>query len=556
MAVTEITVDKLTDMVRVAAHRLSKNVEFVNSLNVFPVPDGDTGTNMSLTLASGVKNVNNANAATVGDMTKALAKGTLMGARGNSGVISSQLFRGFAKATEGKKVLTAQDLADALTGGVQTAYKAVMKPVEGTILTVAREAAKAGNKAAQNNDDATVVMQAVVTGAKRALAATPSLLPILKEVGVVDSGGQGLVFIYEGFLEALDGHVSSDEYVPDDEEMDEMVNAVHHQAIQGQLATSDIKYGYCTEMMVELNQHPEKGHEFDYDTFRNYLNDLGDSLLVVADDEVVKVHVHTEHPGKVYHYGAQFGTLDKIKIDNMRAQHDDIVERQAKEAEKPQAAAKFGVVAVASGHGVAELYRSLGVTEILEGGQTMNPSTEDILAAIKRANAKNVIVLPNNGNIFLAAKQAAENANNHVQVVPTKSIQQGMTAMLSFNPDETLTTNVSEMTDSLDTVASGELTIATRDTSINGMTIKKDDFIGIVDGNIVVNGTDRVEVMTEMITKMLSEDSEIITILYGTDGTKEEAQQIADAVTAENDDLEVEIHEGDQPVYAYLVSVE
>lgn len=556
MAVTEITVDKLTDMIRVAAHRLSKNVEFVNSLNVFPVPDGDTGTNMSLTLASGVKNVNNVNAKTVGEMTKALAKGTLMGARGNSGVISSQLFRGFAKATEKKTTLTAQDLADALTGGVQTAYKAVMKPVEGTILTVAREAAKAGNKAAQTNNDATVVMQAVVTGAKRSLAQTPNLLPVLKEVGVVDSGGQGLVFIYEGFLEALNGQTSSDEYVPDDQEMDEMINAVHHQSIQGQLSTADIKYGYCTEMMVELNQHPEKGQEFDYDSFRNYLNDLGDSLLVVADDEVVKVHVHTEHPGRVFRYGSKYGKLDKIKIDNMRAQHDDIVERQAQEATKPQAPAQFGVVAVASGHGVAELYRSLGVTEILEGGQTMNPSTEDILAAIKKANAENVLVLPNNGNIFMAAQQAASNAKNAVQVVPTKSIQQGMTAMLSFNPDETLAENAKEMTDSLSTVASGELTVATRDTTINGMTIKKDDFIGIVDGDIAVNGTDRVQVMTDMITKMLTEDSEIITILYGVDGTKEEAQAVADAVTAENDDLEVEIHEGDQPVYAYLVSVE
>ncbi|MFT8410300.1 MAG: DAK2 domain-containing protein [Schleiferilactobacillus perolens] len=556
MAVTEITVERLTDMIRVAAHRLSKNVEFVNSLNVFPVPDGDTGTNMSLTLASGVKNVNNANAATVGAMTKALAKGTLMGARGNSGVISSQLFRGFAKATENKKTLTAQDLADALTGGVQTAYKAVMKPVEGTILTVAREAAKAGNKAAQNSDDAVVVMQAVVNGAKRSLAATPSLLPVLKEVGVVDSGGQGLVFIYEGFLEALNGKVTSDEYVISDTEMDEMVNAVHHQSIQGQLSTADIKYGYCTEMMVELNQKPAEGHEFNYDTFRNYLNDLGDSLLVVADDEVVKVHVHTEHPGKVYRYGAQFGQLDKIKIDNMRAQHDDIVERQASEAAKPQAPAKFGVVAVASGHGVAELYRSLGVTQILEGGQTMNPSTQDILAAVKKANALNVIILPNNGNIFMAAQQAAQQAENHVAVVPTKSIQQGMTAMLSFNPDETLKENVAEMSDSLNTVASGEMTVATRDTSINGLTIHKDDFIGIVDGDIAVNGTDRVQVMTDMILKMLTEDSEIITILYGTEGTKEEAQQVADAITAQSDDLEVEIHEGDQPVYAYLVSVE
>ena len=321
MVLNEIDSKQFRDMVRVATHRIGKNAEFVNSLNVFPVPDGDTGTNMNLTIESGAKAVSENPSTSVSDLTESLAKGMLMGARGNSGVITSQLFRGFYKATQGMKTLTAQELANAFSNGVATAYKAVMKPVEGTILTVARVAAQAGATKANDTDDVTEVMKAVVEGAKKALKSTPDLLPVLKQVGVVDSGGQGLLFIYEGFLEGLMGENFADQYQPDENEMDEMINAMHHQSsVQSQLATQDIKNGYCTEIMVDLDADVPNKKKFDLEEFRKHLSGLGDSLLAVSDGEIAKVHVHTEHPGDVFQYGSQFGQLGKIKIDNMRIQ--------------------------------------------------------------------------------------------------------------------------------------------------------------------------------------------------------------------------------------------
>ena len=555
MQLKEIQGKQFQDMIRVAAHRLGRNAEFVNSLNVFPVPDGDTGTNMNLTVKSGAKAVNETNNEDVGLLTKKFAKGLLMGARGNSGVITSQLFRGFAKSTEGKEKLNAKDLASAFTGGVETAYQAVMKPVEGTILTVAREAAKAALLKANESDDIIEVVKALVETAKTALASTPDLLPVLKEVGVVDSGGQGLVFIYEGFLEGLTGETAEkDVYVPDEAEMDEMVNATHHQSVQSQLSTADIKFGYCTEMMVELGQGSKPTEKFDYQVFRNYLNELGDSLLVVADEEVVKVHVHTEHPGQVLGYGQKFGSLAKIKIDNMRIQHENIIEKDEPQPVKgPQ---EWGIVAIASGEGVAELFRSLGVTYVLSGGQTMNPSTQDIAEAIKATNAKKVLVLPNNGNILLAAKQAQEVVEQEVGIVPSKSISQGMTALLSFNPESSIDGNVAEMTDALAMVKSGQITEAIRDTEIDGLQIHEGHFMGIVDGKILVDNADRLQASIETATKMLDDESEIVTIIIGQSGSEQEAQQIADAVTAVDDEIEVEIHQGDQPVYPYLIAVE
>lgn len=541
-------------MVRVAAHRLSNNAEFVNSLNVFPVPDGDTGTNMSLSFQSGAKEVNDSNADSVGVLAQCLAKGLLMGARGNSGVISSQLFRGFAKRVEKLSTLTAQDLVNGFVGGVETAYKAVMKPVEGTILTVAREAAKAGIKTASKTDDISVVMRAIVDGARAALKTTPDLLPVLKEVGVVDSGGQGLVFIYEGFLEGLTGEKSKDIHTPSQSEMDEMVNATHHQSVQSQLDTKDIKNGFCTEMMIKLGSTPQF-QKFNYEEFRNHLSNLGDSLLAVADDEVVKVHVHTEHPGLVWAYGQQFGTLSKIKIDNMRLQHETIIENDEPDM-KPAAPIDYGIIAIAAGDGLAQIFKSLGVTYVLNGGQTMNPSTKDILDAITALNAKRVIVLPNNGNILMAAQQAAQAADMPVAIVPSKTISQGMTAMFAFNPDNDLGTNEAEMTDALATVTSGQITQAIRDTTINGMTIKKDDFMGIINGDIAVAAPDRQQVTIDTLNKMIDEDSEVITILVGVDGSMAEAEAIKAAVLAEHDDMEAEIHRGDQLVYAYLLSVE
>ena len=552
MVLKEIDSKKFRDMVRVATHRLGRNAEFINSLNVFPVPDGDTGTNMNLTIESGAKAVAQNTSNSVGDLTESLAKGMLMGARGNSGVISSQLFRGVYKATQGMKTLNAQELANAFSNGVATAYKAVMKPVEGTILTVARVGAQEGANKANETDDVEEVMKAIVEGAKKALKTTPDLLPVLKQVGVVDSGGQGLLFIYEGFLEGLLGEEFADRYQPDEGEMDEMINAMHHQSVQSQLSTQDIANGYCTEIMVDLTADVPNKKTFNLDEFRDHLSKLGDSLLAVSDDEVAKVHVHTEHPAAIFAYGSQFGQLGKIKIDNMRIQHETIVNS----SEENQESVDFAVIAVASGNGIRKLFESEGVNRIISGGQTMNPSTQDIIDSIKKSGAKKAIVMPNNGNIIMAAKQAAEVSDVPVGIVPTKTISQGLTAMLSFDPDDSLDDNVANMTDALDTVVSGEVTKANRDTTINDIEIHQNDFLGIVDGDIKVANTDLITATSTMIEKMLDEDAEIITVMYGRDSNKKEAQQLVDAVKKKHDDLEFEIHDGGQPVYNFLISVE
>ena len=552
MVLKEIDSKKFRDMVRVATHRLGRNAEFINSLNVFPVPDGDTGTNMNLTIESGAKAVSENPSNSVGDLTESLAKGMLMGARGNSGVISSQLFRGVYKATQGMQTLNAQELANAFSNGVATAYKAVMKPVEGTILTVARVAAQEGANKANETDDVEEVMKAIVEGAKAALKTTPDLLPVLKQVGVVDSGGQGLLFIYEGFLEGLLGEDFADRYQPDEGEMDEMINAMHHQSVQSQLATQDIDHGYCTEIMVDLTADMPDKKPFNLEEFRDHLSKLGDSLLAVSDDEVAKVHIHTEHPGAIFEYGSQFGQLGKIKIDNMRIQHETIVNN----SEEQQESVDFAVIAVASGNGIRKLFESEGVNRIISGGQTMNPSTQDIIDAIKKSGAKKAIVLPNNGNIVMAAKQAAEVSDIPVGIVPTKTISQGLTAMLSFDADDTLENNVDNMTDSLEDVVSGEVTKANRDTTINGIEIHENDFLGIIDGDIQVAEKDLVQSTVDMIEKMLDEDSEIITVMFGRDSNKEEANQVVSALEEKHDDLEFEVHNGGQPVYNFLISVE
>ncbi|RMC49355.1 DAK2 domain-containing protein [Lactobacillus sp. ESL0225] len=552
MVLKEIDSKKFRDMVRVATHRLGRNAEFINSLNVFPVPDGDTGTNMNLTIESGAKAVSENTSSSVGDLTESLAKGMLMGARGNSGVISSQLFRGIYKATQGMQTLNAQELANAFSNGVATAYKAVMKPVEGTILTVARVAAQDGVNKANETDDVEEVMKAIVEGAKRALKTTPDLLPVLKQVGVVDSGGQGLLFIYEGFLEGLLGESFADRYQPDEGEMDEMINAMHHQSVQSQLSTQDIDHGYCTEIMVDLTADIPNKKAFNLEEFRSYLSKLGDSLLAVSDDEVAKVHIHTEHPGEIFTYGSQFGQLGKIKIDNMRIQHETIVNSN----EENQESVDFAVIAVASGNGIRKLFESEGVNRIISGGQTMNPSTQDIIDAIKKSGAKQAIVLPNNGNIVMAAKQAAEVSDIPVGIVPTKTISQGLTAMLSFDQDASLEDNIESMTMALETVVSGEVTQANRDTNINGIDIHKDDYLGIIDGDIQVATVDLINSTVNMIEKMLDEDSEIITVVYGRDSNKEQADQIIAALEAKHDDLEFEVHDGGQPVYNFLISVE
>lgn len=562
MKVEKITETEFRKMILTSSDRLNKNAEFINSLNVFPVPDGDTGTNMSLSFASGSKYVSESTSANVGDLAQALAKGLLMGARGNSGVILSQVFRGFAKSVSNKKELTPQDLAQALQGGVETAYKAVMKPQEGTILTVARKSAEAAKKVAKDGGDIVAVMKDTYEAAEAALKTTPDLLLVLKEVGVVDSGGQGLTFVYQGFYDALSGNVRDDEvHKPSPVEMDEMVSAEHHKSAQGKLNTEDIKYGYCTEIMVRLGAGRLVEKKFDYDEFRGYLAEIGDSLLVIADDEVVKVHVHTEHPGMVLSYGQKFGSLIKVKVDNMRLQHETILEKDEEEEREEEISENeisgdYGIIAIASGEGVAEIFKNLGVTYVLSGGQTMNPSTQDIVDAIVKTKKDKVIILPNNKNIFLAADQAAEVCDVDAVVVPSKTIAQGMAAMLGFSKDADLEENKEAMTDELDTVISGQVTIAVRDTTIEGREIKKDDYMGIVDGNIVVTNPDRREAAIEMVKAMLDEDSEVVTIIYGEDGNKEEAEAIETAVSELDEDLEIEIHEGNQPVYPYLISVE
>ncbi|MFF1055444.1 DAK2 domain-containing protein [Streptococcus pyogenes] len=553
---SNITTSLFQEMVQAAATRLGKQAEYVNSLNVFPVPDGDTGTNMSMTMDNGAKEVADKPASTVGEVGQMLSKGLLMGARGNSGVITSQLFRGFGQSIKGKDELTGKDLAQAFQVGVEVAYKAVMKPVEGTILTVSRGAATAALKKADLTDDAVEVMQAALDGAKGALAKTPDLLPVLKEVGVVDSGGQGLVFIYEGFLSALNGdYVTSADFKATPANMSEMINAEHHKSVVGYVATEDITYGYCTEIMVALKQGPTYVKEFNYDEFQGYLSGLGDSLLVVNDDEIVKVHVHTEDPGLVMQEGLKYGSLIKIKVDNMRNQHEAQVQKT--DVEKNKAEVKdFGLIAVVAGEGLSEIFKAQGVDYVISGGQTMNPSTEDIVKAIEAVNAKQVIILPNNKNIFMAAQSAAEVVDIPAAVVATRTVPQGFTSLLAFDPSKSLEDNVADMSTSLSDVVSGSVTLAVRDTTIDGLEIHENDFLGMVDGKIIVSNPDMEATLKAAFEKMIDEDSEIVTIFVGEEGDQDLAEELAGYLGETYEDVEVEIHQGDQPVYPYLMSVE
>lgn len=545
-------------MVQAAAAKLNQQAEFINSLNVFPVPDGDTGTNMSMSMASGAKYEREATSTAVGELAQSVAKGLLMGARGNSGVILSQIFRGFAKGCEGKTTLSTKDFVDAYANGAKTAYKAVMKPTEGTILTVVRESAQAGLNKVKETDDLEAVLATIVAAADAALQKTPELLPVLKEVGVVDSGGQGLAFVLHAFYGALTGEEIADE-LPDNAQMDEMINAKHHQSAQGKLDPDDIEFGYCTQMMVRIGKGKQVTQAFDYETFYNYLADLGDSLLVINDDEVVKVHVHTEHPGKVLTWGQQFGDLQTVKVDNMRWQQEEIMKEDQPAqptATAPQETPATAVIAVASGDGVAKLLQSLGVTQVIAGGQTMNPSIQDLADAINQSGAKQALILPNNGNIFMAAEQAAQVADIPVQIVHTKTIAQAMSALLEYNPEASLADNQAAMESVLGNVASGEVTVAVRDTQLNGQTIHKDDYMGIVDGEIVAVAPTVAAAAEKMVAAMLDEDSEVVTILYGADGSKEAAEALKEQILTQDDELDVQIYEGDQPVYPYLISVE
>ncbi|MCR2820762.1 DAK2 domain-containing protein [Lederbergia panacisoli] len=554
MSITSLDGNQFAEMIIIGANHLSANAKMVDALNVFPVPDGDTGTNMNLSMSSGSKEVQNNRQEHIGKVAAALSKGLLMGARGNSGVILSQLFRGFAKDIEAKPFLSAEEFAHALEAGVNTAYKAVMKPVEGTILTVAKDSAKKAVEIAKNESNIVIIMENTLQEAKASLQRTPDLLPVLKEVGVVDSGGQGLVCVYEGFLAVLKG-----EKLPDTPllapSMDELVSAQHHQSVQSFMNTEDIEYGYCTEFMVKFEKDKKAFSEID---FQKDLSEFGDSLLVISDEDVVKVHIHAEHPGEVLSYGQQYGSLINMKIENMREQHSSIVDQDHHVDAKTNSKEKqeYAIIAVSMGSGIASLFKSIGATEVIEGGQTMNPSTEDIMKAIKAANANKVIILPNNKNIIMAAEQAAEIAEEEVIVVPTKTVPQGLAAVLAFNPTQTLEKNGQGMKEAISAIKTGQVTFAVRDTMIDGLQIAKDDYMGINDGKIVGTNKDLVKAAYHLLTNMIDEDSEILTIIYGEDTKQDELNQLLDLINEQYEDIEIEVHNGKQPLYNFIFSVE
>ncbi|MDD9138403.1 DAK2 domain-containing protein [Fructobacillus sp. CRL 2054] len=562
--ITTITPLEYGKMVNAAAAKLSANAENINKLNVFPVPDGDTGTNMALSMASGAEYERESQDQTVGQLSKATAKGLLMGARGNSGVILSQIFRGMSNSMADKATLSARDMADALMEAAKVAYKSVMKPTEGTILTVIREAAAEADRSASAGDALPVMMKNVQVAAQKALDSTPDLLPVLKEVGVVDSGGQGLVMVLSAFTDVILGTFDENNLeAPDNAELDQMVSNLHAGAQADEsLNPDDIQFSYCTEIMVDLGQGTTWTKDFDYDTFYNFIADKGDSLLVINDDDVVKVHVHTEDPGTIIHWGTEFGSLRKVKVDNMRNQQQAVIDEQAAEnkanaqkAEKAEAP-ELAVFAVASGDGIAKLFDSLGVYQVITGGQTMNPSTKDFVDAIQQSGAKKAIILPNNSNIFLAADQAKEMAEVPVAVVKSRSIQQGLTAMMAYNPDASVEDNEAAMTDELGTVVSGAVTQAVRETSLKGHDIKKGDWLGMKDGEIVVVGKKLVDTSKALLEQMCDDDSEIVTIISGKGAKPKEEKALEEAISEIDEDLEIEVHDGGQDLYPFLLSVE
>lgn len=570
-------------MVEAGALQLKTNADKVNALNVFPVPDGDTGTNMNLTLTSGVEELRRRPSEHLGKAAEALAKGLLMGARGNSGVILSQLFRGFSKAVADHESADAQLFAAALQNGVDMAYKAVVKPVEGTILTVAKEAAKHGVHVAKRTSDVGAVMHEVLTGGGEALARTPELLPVLKQVGVVDSGGQGLIYIYEGFasaLEALEGEPSvpsvpyaafGTESIDISFEAERPVLAAREHGAepvraQAKLATEDIEFGYCTEFIVTLNPAKLAGRPFDEERFRQELSQFGDSLLVVADEDLVKVHIHAEYPGSVMNHAQTFGELSRIKIENMRDQHTHLLFEEAPglhisaaniPEEKAAIAKRYGFVAVSAGEGISGIFQSLGVDEILPGGQTMNPSTEDIVKSIGKVDAQTVFVLPNNSNIIMAAQQAVELVENkQVIVIPSKSIPQGIAAAIAFQEHAAPEENADEMQQALQQVQSGQVTYAVRDTQMDGMDIRQGDYIGIYNGKIVVSEPDCVASCQALIDRMAENGAEIVALYSGEDASEEMTRRLIEYVEEAYPELELEVHDGGQPLYYYIISAE
>lgn len=537
------------------AYNLERNKDYINELNVFPVPDGDTGSNMSLTIMAAAREVSALENPSMDELSKKISSGSLRGARGNSGVILSQLLRGFCKEIKGKKQITVSVLADGFVRAVETAYKAVMKPKEGTILTVAKGVAEKAVELSEMDMDFETLGQEILDHGNEVLKQTPELLPVLKEAGVVDSGGQGLMEFLTGAYNGLTGK----------EEIKEPVTSGGAAKVQTmsseEIDTSHIKYGYCTEFIIML----EKEYNAEIEAkFKEFLTSIGDSLVVVSDDEIVKVHVHTNHPGLAFEKGLEYGSLTSMKVDNMREEHKEKVihEQDRKKAAEQEAAKEepkkpFGFVAVSVGEGLNDIFKDLGVDHIIEGGQTMNPSTEDVLDAISKVNAETVFVFPNNKNIILAANQAAEiEEEKQVIVIPTKTIPQGISALISFDETATAEANQAGMEDAITAVKSGQVTYAVRDTSIDGKEIKTGDYMGIDDAGIQAVGQDITEVVKDLIGAMADEDSELLSIYYGSDVEEEKANALVEAVQAAYPDFEVEAHAGGQPIYYYILSLE
>ncbi|HCY6569721.1 TPA: fatty acid kinase catalytic subunit FakA [Staphylococcus aureus] len=547
--ISKINGKLFADMIIQGAQNLSNNADLVDSLNVYPVPDGDTGTNMNLTMTSGREEVENNLSKNIGELGKTFSKGLLMGARGNSGVILSQLFRGFCKNIESESEINSKLLAESFQAGVETAYKAVMKPVEGTILTVAKDAAQAAVEKANNTEDCIELMEYIIVKANESLENTPNLLAVLKEVGVVDSGGKGLLCVYEGFLKALKGEkveakvakIDKDEFVHDEHDFHGVIN------------TEDIIYGYCTEMMVRFGKNKKA---FDEQEFRQDMSQFGDSLLVINDEEIVKVHVHTEHPGEVFNYGQQYGELIKLKVENMREQHREVIRKEQHTAKPKMETVETAIITISMGEGISEIFKSMGATHIISGGQTMNPSTEDIVKVIEQSKCKRAIILPNNKNILMASEQAASIVDAEAVVIPTKSIPQGISALFQYDVDATLEENKAQMADSVNNVKSGSLTYAVRDTKIDGVEIKKDAFMGLIEDKIVSSQSDQLTTVTELLNEMLAEDSEILTVIIGQDAEQEVTDNMINWIEEQYPDVEVEVHEGGQPIYQYFFSVE
>ena len=556
MEVTSINAELLSKMFIAGAMNLDSKKEWINELNVFPVPDGDTGTNMSMTIMSAAKEVGALSNPTMAELSKAISSGSLRGARGNSGVILSQLFRGFCKVIKEYDELDVTIVCEAFQKAVETAYKAVMKPKEGTILTVAKGAADKALEMAEETDDLVVFGEEIIKHADYVLSQTPEMLPVLKQAGVVDSGGQGLMQVLKGCFDALNG------------------KEIDYSAIKTESAVSavkvevtsdvDIKFGYCTEFIIMLDRPLSDKEVGEY---KAYLESLGDSIVVVADDEIVKTHVHTNDPGLAIQKALTFGALSRIKIDNMREEHQEKLIKDAEKLAKAQEAEEavkkneprkdMGFISVSIGEGMNEIFKGLGVDYIIEGGQTMNPSTEDMLTAIDNVNAETVFILPNNSNIIMAANQAASIVEDkEIIVIPTKTIPQGITALVNFIPDYSADENKSTMMAEIENVKTGQVTYAVRDTEIDGKTIKQDDYMGIGDKSILSVGTDLKETTMEMINEMVDEDSAIVSIYYGSDSSEEAASEIAALIEEKYPDVEVEINDGGQPIYYYVISVE